>query len=267
MTTHDKIEARAKRGQIPAGFEKKFEAQTQKDLILLLAHEDAQIRTAAAILLGQQKCVDAVSELCHQFSKETTLYSRIAQSKALGEIGLPALPHLINLIGKIGHNQHHALPENLFRKWNYPIPRDIAARTIVKMGPAALPILLKTLEEQSDPMICAECIDAVGYINYYSKDYQGFQTLKMLWKKYDNHLVIQWKLIRALQAFPQPDSIELLKEIILTSPIPQHRWEAVRSLGQTGTHQAKDILQSIENEGHPLVQEMIQRSLDHLENH
>lgn len=266
-TDPEKMNARAKRGETPPGFEQKFETYAQEDLISLLQHKNAQTRTAAATLLGRKRCVSAIPVLCKQLSEETALYSRLAQSEALSAIGLPALSDLMNIICKIGHNQHYTLPKDLFKKWNYPLPRDIVARTIVKIGPAALPTLIENLGESLDPFVTAECIDAVGYISYYSGEQQAFETLIMLCKKYHNHPVIQWKLIRAFQAFPRTDTVEYLKEVLMTSHVPQHRWEAARSLGQIGTTQAENCLKSAKKEEHRLVKEMIQRSLEHIEKH
>jgi hypothetical protein len=93
-------------------------------------------------------------------------------------LGESALPALIAMIGMVGKNQHHTLPNELFKKWNYPLPRGIVDRTIVKMQRAALPPLIDKLHDISDAFVMAECVDAIGCISYYSGVPQALDALK-----------------------------------------------------------------------------------------
>lgn len=255
---------RETRGEITTEIERQFERSSERELLSFLTAPEAQSRTAAAALLGRRHCLAAIPALCEQLSKETALYSRIAISEALSALGEPALPGLLALVGKVGRNQHQTLPKELFKKWNYPLPRDIVIRTIVKIGKTALPSLVEKLDETSDPAVAAELIDAIGYISYYSGDRQAFEALRATHDRCREQPLVIWKLLRAFQAFPHNESVELLQETLLTGELPQHRWEAARSLGQIGTLEAEKILQSAQNEQHALVKEMLRRSLEHI---
>jgi HEAT repeat protein len=255
---------RAQRGEISPGFERQFEHESDESLIHLLRYADAQIRTSAATLLGRRTCRAAIPQLCEGICNETAIYARLAMSEALGAIGEPALPELTARIGTVGHNQHQTLPTALFKKWNYPLPRDLVVRTIVKIGTVALPSLIKHLQTCTDHRIISEVIDAIGYLSFYSGDHQAFDACIKAYATYSMHVVIMWKLIRAFQAFPAEETVGYLKEVLLTSPLPQHRWEAARSLGQIGTHRAQEVLHLATHDQHPLVADMVQRSLHHI---
>jgi HEAT repeat protein len=134
----DKAAARTKRGQTSRQDDSLFSTLSNQELLDLINDVDAQKRTSAARLLGERKDTDAIPLLCERLKKETALYTRIAISEALGAIGDPAIPELIRLLGKVGNNQHHEVPKKGFYKKSYPLPRDIAARTIIKIGCSAL---------------------------------------------------------------------------------------------------------------------------------
>jgi hypothetical protein len=259
-----KHHARAQRGEIPSGFEQQFAHESDDHVMVLLRHHDAQIRTAAATLLGARVCHAAIVPLCEGLSAETALYARIAMSEALVEIGEPAISALLARIGTIGHNRHQSLPTTLFKKWNYPLPRDLAVRTLVKLGPVVLPSLIAVLHTTSESHVISEVIDAIGFVTYYSGDCQAFEACQQAWVTYAHHDVILWKCIRAFQAFPTEETVAVLREVLLTSACPQHRWEAARSLGQIRRHGAKQVLQTARNDPHPLVSEMVRRSLQHI---
>lgn len=259
-----KQHARAHRGEIPPGFEQQFAHESDEHVMALLRHHDAQIRTAAATLLGYRVCHAAIAPLCEGLSDETALYVRIAISEALVAIGKPVVSALIARIGTIGHNRHQSLPTTLFKKWNYPLPRDLAVRTLVKIGPVVLPSLITVLHTASEYYVISEVIDAIGYVTYYSGECRAFDACQQARVTYARHDVILWKLIRAFQAFPTEETVALLREVLLTSSCPQHRWEAARSLGQIGRHGAEQVLHTARSDPHPLVSEMVRRALQHI---
>lgn len=251
--------SRKKRGEIDHEYQLALSNAGNNDLISKLESNDPQVRTASATLLGERKCHEAIHSLCRRLSKEKALYTKIAISEALGQIGIHVLPELLKYIGKIGKNQHEELPTELFRKWNYPLPRDIAIRTIIKIGSAALPQLCIALQH-ADENSAAELIDSIGHISFYSKDQSSLGILIEALHKYHDHNLVIWKILRALQAFPNQKAIELLTVHFMNNPLPVLRWEAARSLGQLGS---VEILKQGLYDPDPLVLTMIQLSLDH----
>lgn len=110
----------------------------------------------------------------------------------------------------------------------------------------------------------SEALGTIGYLSYYSGDKRACNACKAACATYHDHAVIMWKLIRVFQAFPSEETVVYLNEVMLTSPCPQHRWEAARSLGQIGTPDAEEALQLVPPDQHPLVFEMVGRSLLHI---
>jgi HEAT repeat protein len=255
--------ARKARGEVTIEFTEQFEICTDQDLLALLNNDDSQVRTAAAKILGQRKTLAAIPDLCSRFSVEKALYARIAISNALSRIGVAALPELRKYIGKIGANQHQDLPSDIFKKWNYPCPRDIVIRSIIRMGAPALKELNECLQT-SDETVLGEIIDAIGHISFYSHDQSSFDNLMTIFTKYPHHQVIVWKVIRALQAFPSEQTIHVLRHFLLDSDIPQHRWEAARSLSQIATETAMEYLKMAQYDPHAQVRAMVELSLKHI---
>jgi HEAT repeat protein len=229
----DKTTARIQRGQTNPEFDNQFSNYSDGSLITLLDDADAQTRTTAARLLGSRKCYDAIPYLCARLPVETALYTRLAICETLACFGEPALPGLIELLGKIGNNRHEALPTRGFYKRSYPLPRDLAARTIIRMGPGALASLERVVQTGDRSQIL-ESLDEIGHIAFYSKDIRSENILLSAYEKYNSDPVVRWKIVRAFQSFPTEKVRELLLEIILSDEIPSLRWEAVRSLGQSG---------------------------------
>ncbi|NQT29723.1 MAG: HEAT repeat domain-containing protein [Candidatus Saganbacteria bacterium] len=256
--------ARKKRGQTTLRENNVLVALPDTALIKLLGDRSPQKRTSAAKLLGKKQSIQAVPSLCQQLAKEKALYARIAISEALGNIGESALTELIKLLGKIGGNQHRELPTNIFRKWNYPLPRDIVARTIIKIGLPALKPLQNILKSGNETQVL-EAIDAIGYISFNFKDQSSFPALVEALDKYKTHPVITWKIVRALEAFPHEESISLLQDFLLKSRVPALRWEAARSLGQIGSKECRAILKEVDQQAHPLVKKMVKLALNKID--
>jgi hypothetical protein len=252
--------SKQKRGEINELIKLEFINSSGSDLINLLDDSNPQIRTAAAMLLGERQSRKAIGLLCKNLVRENALYSKIAISEALGKIGISALPDLITYIGKIGKNQHKKLPAGIFKKWNYPLPRDIVIRTIVKIGKPALPELRKTVLVAAPP-IASELVDAIGYISFYNSDQHALNDLVTLVDKYQQEEVLIWKLLRALQSFTSAESINILQKYFLHSQVPELRWEAARSLAQLN---AEKILILGLNDPNDLVRDMVNLGLDYI---
>lgn len=112
----------------------------------------------------------------------------------------------------IGSNQNKVLSNKPFNKNNYPIPRDIIARTICKIGVPALNQVKKCLHNGEYRQII-KAIDAIGFISYYNNNDECFSYIIELFIKYKNDDLMIWKLLRALQVFPN----EKLKQFVLKS--------------------------------------------------
>ena len=207
-----------------------FAGKSDIELISLLKSNNSKDRTSSATILGQRKSQKAIFVLCKQLENEKALYSKIAICEALGKIGKPAINELIKYLSKIGNNQHKTLPKKRFNKCSYPLPRDIIARTICKIGDGALMDLNNILEGENKKQIY-EAIDAIGFISFYSENKISFETLEKALQKYSDDEIIQWKIIRALSAFPSKKSEEILLDILKTSNKPELKWEAKRSMG------------------------------------
>ncbi len=260
-----KRQAREGRGEITADFAEGFEGYSDQELTAFLDSRNSQIRTAAAQILGKRKFLAAVPDLCFRLKKEKALYVRIAISDALSSIGAGAIPEMMKYVGKIGGNQYQDLPSEIFQKWNYPLPRDIIIRSIIRMGIPALEKLNEFLLESDEPEV-SEIIDAIGHISFYSQDQSSFDNLVRIMAEYHQNELIVWKVLRALQAFPNPRTHQLLKHILLNGDIPQYRWEAARSLGQIGTKTAEEYLEMVMNDSDDKVRTMVKLSLQHIHN-
>jgi HEAT repeat protein len=243
----DKATARAMRGQTTLEEDNLFLVYSDQELFGLINDVDARNRTSAAKLLGVRKCIDAIPILCERLKLEEALYSRIAICNALGVIGEQSIPALIDLIGKIGSNQHESLPEQGFYKRSYPLPRDLAVRTIIRIGvPALRP--LEHVVLTADRYQRLEAIDGIGQIAFYEGDLSSEPVLLKAYKKYSSDQIVAWKIIRAFQAFPTGKVRELLEVIIRSNPRPELRWEAVRSLGQHRRNVTEDLLELSQND-------------------
>jgi hypothetical protein len=152
-------------------------------------------------------------------------------SEALAKFGPQAIPCLIHLLGKIGNNQHRKLPSKGFFKKSYPLPRDIASRTIVKIGESALVPLEKVLAGDDRNRIL-EAVDAIGHISFDTGNPRSLPALFSLIDKFPQDELLRWKVVRAMQAFPSDDVTEFLVCLMREEVSPALRWEAIRSLGQ-----------------------------------
>lgn len=221
----------------------------------MIDDHDAQQRSVAATLLGDRGITISIASLCERLSIEKSLYSKIAITNSLAKFGPEAIVHLEKYIGKIDKNQHEKLPEDIFKKKNYPLPRDIVIRTIIRMEEQALPYLQRLLNTDNTSIL-SEVIDCIGHITFYSKNYSVLDDLLTIFDNSEKSEVLRWKVIRSFQSFPQQEVVSRLKDVLLESQIPAHRWEAVRSLAQINTKETRLLASKGLSDSHPLVVEM-----------
>lgn len=200
----------------------------------MLNYDNPQKRTISASILGERQDKEAIIPLCMAFKREKALYSRIAISEALSQIGDPAVGPLIDLLGKIGKNQETELPQKYFNKKSYPLVRDMAARTLVKIGKPATPYLIEVIENGAE-FKAQQAIDAIGGIAAKTGDRRALKILIIRIEGcfYDGDKITLWKTVRALSGFKNSEeAVDSLIRITMgdfDSPII---WEALRSLGQ-----------------------------------
>ena len=193
------------RGFAEAGIEYLCAGLGFHEKIMLLKSKVPYERTLGARLLIKEG-KECIPFLITALQTEKKLYSKIEICNTLSHQGKPAVKPLIALLGKIGTNQHKSIPEELFRKKSYPLPRDIVARTLAQIGGTALPELLKTLQVQ-DIKLLSEAIDAIGYICFYGNYPQVLEKLRICYENHKTNDLIRWKTIRAMSAFPGSHTI------------------------------------------------------------
>lgn len=246
---------RKKRGQISKKDLENYIDFKSKDLIEMLNDDDPQIRTIVATLLGDKKNKASIEPLCASIKKEKSLYSRIAMSEALGKMGEEAVPPLIKLLGQIGSNQETELPKKYFNKKSFPLARDMAARTIIKIGKPATPYLMKVVQEENI-YISQQAIDAIGGIAAKTGDQKALPLLIECLEKYSNDDLTLWKTIKALSAFKNIETpINHLLNIIQNNQKPAIIWETTRTLGQIGIKRSDVInaISKLEKNDHPQI--------------
>ncbi len=215
-----------------------YEYLLDDEIIAFLNSNLATHRTIAAkLIVKKSEASDFIDQLINTLLIEKKLYPRIAISEALGDLGRLSAEKCTPFLGVIGNNQHVLLPTQPFKKSNYPLPRDIVARTICKIGNAAIPVLLEKLDINNIKQL-SEGIDAIGYISYYQKNTYAKDYIFKLTKLYKRNHLILWKLIRALQAFSSEEVVEYLQSILKTTTIQPLKWESKRSLQQIYRHKS-----------------------------
>jgi len=231
---------RENRGQISPNDILPYADFSTEDLIEMLSAENPQERTISAVLLGNRNSKMVIMPLCIALKNERSLYSRIAISEALSQIGEPATPCLIQLLGEIGKNQETDLPLKYFKKKSFPLVRDMAARTLVKIGEPATPYLIEVLETGNEFKV-QQAIDAIGAISAKTGDKRALNVLIALMKQVENLSSVEsdrdqltlWKITRALSGFQNSKEATYSLIAILRSDYePPIIWEALRSLGQ-----------------------------------
>lgn len=242
---------RKKRGEIDESDLEDYLEFSKFQLIEMLKSNEAQKRTIAATILGKNQVNEAVEPLCQLLLVENALYSRIAISEALGNIGEAAVLPVSALLGKIGNNQEEDLPTKYFNKKSYPLVRDLAGRTLVKIGKPATTHLIELLCAEEDIFVKQQVIDTLGGITAKTGDFCALKPFIILFDACVNNprnmdKITLWKIIRALSAFK--GSKEAAHKLLFALKIfsePPLLWESARSLGQIQV-KSLEIINSLE---------------------
>lgn len=174
-------------------------------------------RTAAIHILTEKHLTEPVfvNLLLERLCIEKSLYTKIKICDCLAQGTEEITRLMISYLGKIGKNQHKILPEKVSKKKSYPLPRDIIARTMGKMSPEIMGILLEVLESGTEEQI-SEVLDAIGFLTFYHSKLatqENAMRIIDIMKQYGEKEVIVWKSVLCLSAFPFGVSVEALEEI------------------------------------------------------
>ncbi|MDO8654764.1 MAG: hypothetical protein Q7R66_21550 [Undibacterium sp.] len=228
------------RGQVGAADIAFFAAMGRVELETLLHSERAFERTCAAILLAHFNDALTVAQLCQQLLIEKKLYTKIALCEALVKCAELSVSPLIGLLGRIGNNQEADVPSKGFYKRSYPLPRDIAARTICRLGIVAIAPLETFMESSDDLHGIAQALDAYGHIIYTMGLTHPSSSLQMLYRRYAGNALLRYKIARCLSGFRDEWSSSLLLNMLRTDH-PGHQLEALRSSLLSGVTIPPDI--------------------------
>ncbi len=190
------------RGYVVDGLENSYTATSFEQRTALLESKLPTDRTLGARLLIKQPDLQAITCLITASQAEKKLYPRLEICNSLLSYGQAAVLPLIAVLGKIGNNQHRIVPVADFKKVSYPLPRDLAARTLIRIGTVALPDLLTALKS-TDIVQLSEAIDAIGFICFYDYQPKVFEQLENCFYRNAHSELIQWKIFRAMSAFSE----------------------------------------------------------------
>lgn len=194
-------------------------SKEKKPNLTLLSSTAAIDRSIAAKMLGyhlgQRSTMEA---LLLQLDKEKALYTRLEICNTMRQGNATCAKLMISYLGKIGNNQHLALPKRISNKSSFPLPRDIIARTLGRMDKRMIRILIHALPATSLAQR-RELIDAIGYLcSHQEVDRERvFQSLYTLQQTNDDP-IITWKLMYVYRLL-KPCSILALESIPKTMGI------------------------------------------------
>lgn len=195
-----------------------------------LQGSEAWVRTAAIRSLRPLRDDARIPELCALLSREKALYTKIEICECLAEYGPRAVPALLPLLGRIGNNQHRGVITPDLGKKSFPLPRDLVARILIRMGPLIVEELLQFMRSSPDLSALSEVIDVIGHISFYSGDRRAESRLLTLYQE-TNEPLLQWKIIRAFQSFDSAETRALLHGVLADPEgSPEMQREAERSL-------------------------------------
>jgi hypothetical protein len=197
------------RGYIEEGSEEAHLHMEIHACIDLLKNPVPHQRTLGARLIARKHAVIAIPDLIAALKIEDMLYSKLGICEALISLGTTSISPLIDILGKIGDNQHTEVPEEVFKKDSYPLPRDIAARTLIRFGKDAISPLMEVLQQDNIQKI-SEAIDALGYISFYEKMPHLYSPLEDCYNRFADNNLIKWKIVQAMAGFKE--SVEFLKK-------------------------------------------------------
>lgn len=203
----------------------------RKDIDNLIKSRFPIERTAGVRLIALNGEKRYLEVLCSLLAAEKKLYTKIEICDSLVKYGEDAVPYLFPLLGRIGSNRHKEIANIDLNKKSYPLPRDIAARVLVRIGPAVLKAI-EALDPAGQEIDISELIDVIGHITFYSRDYRCEKMLLKLYSENQENEIIKWKIIRAFQSFNSGDVTRILKDVANGSESEILAREGERSLNR-----------------------------------
>lgn len=225
----DLIQKRRARGEVSNSDIAEFSPLNNEELLELLHSPDPVRRSCAAHLLQKHPTVRVSRDLCHRLTLEKSLYTKIEICNSLAAMGEYSVPLLIEVLGKIGTNQEKELQKTGFYKKSYPLPRDIAARTLSQCGLVALPALEHFIQSSEDTQALSEALDAYGHIIHTEKSVQSSASLQALAAKYPKNDLLIYKIARCLSIIKSDWATSFLLETLQSDNIAL-RLQSLRSL-------------------------------------
>lgn len=205
------------------------------ELIQLLEDKDPVKRSIGARVISQRYNMDEeeiVDIILKCVVKEEKLYTRLELCKTLEKGNQTTAKMMTKYLGKIGTNQHKVLPQKSSLKKSYPLARDLMARSLGRMSPEIIPVLMEVLESQNEEKI-AEVIDAIGYLLFYNKSSVTTYYMQRIFdvmEQYRDKDIIVWKCITCLSCFPFDENQKYLNNIVKKNKNPLFVEEAKRAL-------------------------------------
>ncbi len=229
-----------KRGFLDSNEEiENFKSLSTEQLLYLLNSKKAIDRTIAARVfstkdLGVEILISRViPRLLNRLSIERAIYTKIEICNTLKSFGNISVKFMIPYLGKIGDNQYKELPNEKFNKKNYPLPRDIIARTIAHMNIGAL-YYIRDIVTGDDIVKIREAIDAIGFLCFYNRGkFNKINIIKRLVYCLNIHHdddIIRWKIVRAFESFDDGRVIHILRNVVENEKETAIIDEAKRSL-------------------------------------
>jgi len=216
------------------------------DALLGLLHSGTPVqRTAAATLLATRpvgKTAAFFTVALAALQTEPCLYTRLALCSALQQGGPAAAQQMVPFLGKIGNNQYQAPPARASQKKSYPLPRDIIARSLARMGTDALPALLAALRQGTAVQV-SEALAAVGFLLFYQPGPAPTAALPAVLgtlRRYPGNDLVLWKCAGCLCAFGDTQSTTLLQTLAAQAASPAVRAQAARSLRLLAKRETKN---------------------------
>ena len=207
----------------------------EETLLSLLQTGTPVQRTAASTLLAARpvgKTAAFFAAALAALQTEPCLYTRLALCNALQQGGTTAAQQMVPFLGRIGKNQYQTPPARASQKKSYPLPRDIIARSLARMGTAALPALLTVLRQGTAVQV-SEALDAVGFLLFYTPQPAPKDALDAVMgtlQRYPGNKLLLWKCTGCLCAFDDPTATTLLQGLAAPATDPAIRAQAAHSL-------------------------------------
>ena len=170
------------RGYVEDEIESKYLNFSFYEIIDLLQSKNPTDRTIGARLLSKRKEKEKINLLIKALTIEKKLYSKLEICNSLVNCGEISIKPLIEMLGKIGINQHKEIPQKEFKKDSYPLPRDIVSRTLIRFEETALSYLEEILNIENMEQL-SEGIDTIGFICFYKYNSFFYKELENCYYK------------------------------------------------------------------------------------